>query len=384
MMKVAVVTNYFPVSAHPWNGHSAYQTLRLLARSCNVHVFYPEADYPKRLQPLAGKGTFDRSWNPPDVKVTYVPYPAIPLLSRPFNGYNAAKAVLPYVAKFEPDVILNYTIYPYGLAAVRVARALGVPAVLTAIGSDLNRMADPISAMLTRATLREADFVTTVSHHLCTTARRLGARPGSTRAKLNGCDTSVFYPRDRRKSREELGLDQEKKIIVYVGRLDVRKGLVELVEAMVRVRAVRPDAHCYIIGDGPAKATLMQAIARHDVGETVTIMRPCISAKVAVWMGAADVVTLPSYAEGCPNVVIEAVSAGRPVVACKVGGIPELMNDSCGRLVNVRDVPSLTRGLLEVLDRTWDANAISAAYSRSWQDVADDLQSVLEELVGRR
>ena len=384
MMKVAVITNYFPISAHPWNGHSAYQTLRLLARSCNVHVFYPEADYPKRLQPSAGKGTFDRSWNPPDVKVTYVPYPAIPLLSRPFNGFNAAKAVLPYVAQFAPDVVLNYTVYPYGLAAVRVARALGVPAVLTAIGSDLNRMADPISAMLTRITLRQADFVTTVSHHLCTTARRLGAPPGSTRAKLNGCDTSLFYPRDRRKAREELGLDQEKKIIVYVGRLDVRKGLVELVEAMVGVRAVRPDAHCYIIGDGPAKGTLMQAIAKHDVGETVTIMRPCVSAKVAVWMGAADVVTLPSYAEGCPNVVIEAVSAGRPVVACKVGGIPELMNDSCGRLVKVRDVPSLTRGLLEVLDRTWDAAAISAAYSRSWQDVADDLQSVLEELVGRR
>ena len=44
MLKVAVVTNYFPISTHPWNGHSAYQTLRLLAQTCDVHVFYPEAD----------------------------------------------------------------------------------------------------------------------------------------------------------------------------------------------------------------------------------------------------------------------------------------------------------------------------------------------------
>lgn len=384
MLKVAVVTNYFPISTHPWNGHSAYQTLRLLAQAADVQVFYPEAVYPKFLQPANAKGAFDRTWNPPDVKATYIPYPALPVLTRPFNGYTAASRLLPYVAQFEPDIVLNYTVYPYGLAAVRIARALGVPAVLTAIGSDLNRMADPISAMLTRSTLRKADFVTTVSHDLCTTARRLGAPPGSTRTKLNGCDTSVFHPLDRKESRAELGLDQEKKIIVYVGRMDHRKGLLELVEAVANLRATRSDLHCYLIGDGADKGMVVEAIAKHKVEDIVTIIPPCLSARVAVWMGAADLVTLPSYAEGCPNVVIEAVSAGRPVVASKVGGIPELMNESCGRLVKVRDVAALTKGLAEVLDLTWDAEAIAAKYSRSWQSVADDLKSVLEELVGRR
>jgi glycosyltransferase involved in cell wall biosynthesis len=384
MLKVAVITNYFPISTHPWNGHSAYQTLRLLARMCDVHVFYPEAVYPSFLRPVNGKGSFDRNWNPPDVKATYIPYPAVPVLTRPLNGYISAKRLQPYVAAYEPDVVLNYTVYPYGLAAVRIARSLGIPAVLTAIGSDLNRMSDPICAHLTKQTLRRADFVTTVSHNLCTTARRLGAPPGSTRTKLNGCDTTVFYPRDRRKSREELGLSQDDKIIVYVGRLDLRKGLLELVEAMANLRALRPDARCYLIGDGPAKGALVEAIARHNVGDIVTITPSCISSKVAVWMGAADMVTLPSYNEGCPNVVIEAVSAGRPVVATKVGGIPELMNETCGRLVKVRDVPTLTKGLAEVLDTTWDAEAIAAKYKRSWQDVADDLFAIFTELVGRR
>ena len=384
MLKVAVVTNYFPISTHPWNGHSAYQTLRLLAQSCDVHVFYPEAVYPKFMQPANGKGAFDRSWSPPDVKTTYIPYAALPVLTRPFNGYTAARRLQPYVAAFDPDIVLNYTVYPYGLAAVRIARSRRVPAVLTAIGSDLNRMADPISAALTKSTLRKADFVTTVSHDLCTTARRLGAPPGSSRAKLNGCDTSVFYPRDRKEAREQLGLDQDKKIIVYVGRMDHRKGLLELVEAVAQLRATRPDFHCYLIGDGADKGMVEAAIAKHQVGDIVTIMPPCYSGQVAVWMGAADVVTLPSYAEGCPNVVIEAMSAGRPVVATKVGGIPELMNETVGRLVKVRDVPTLTKGLSEVLNETWDADAIAAKYSRSWQNVADDLRAVLEELVGRR
>jgi glycosyltransferase involved in cell wall biosynthesis len=245
-------------------------------------------------------------------------------------------------------------------------------------------MADPISAALTRATLRRADFVTTVSHHLCTTARRLGAPAGSTRAKLNGCDTSVFYPRNRQEARRELGLDQDKKIIVYVGRLDLRKGLIELVEAVANLRATRSDFHCYLIGDGADGGAVQAAIEKHNVGDIVTIRPPCLSAKIAVWMAASDLVTLPSYAEGCPNVVIEAMSAGRPVVATKVGGIPELMNETCGRLVKVRDVATLTTGLAEVLDATWDADAIAAKYSRSWQNVADDLMAIFEELVGRR
>ncbi len=384
MLKVAVVTNYFPFSTQPWNGHSAYQTLRLVAKRADVQVFYPEAVYPKFMMPANAKGAFDRTWSPPDVKASYIPYPAIPVLTRPFNGFTAAKRLLPHVTAFDPDIVLNYTVYPYGLAAIRIARALGIPAVLTAIGSDLNRMADPISAALTRSTLRKADFVTTVSHHLCTTARRCGAPPGSTRTKLNGCDTSVFHPRDRQAAREELGLDQDKKIIVYVGRLDLRKGLIELVEAVANLRATRSDLQCYLIGDGADKGAIEAAIEKHNVGDIVMVKPSCLSPKIAVWMAASDLVTLPSYAEGCPNVVIEAMSAGRPVVASKVGGIPELMNETCGRLVKVRDVPALTTGLAEVLDTTWDADAIAAKYSRSWQNVADDLMGIFEELVGRR
>ena len=384
MLKVAVITNYFPISTHPWNGHSAYQTLRLLARMCDVHVFYPEAVYPKFMQPANPKGSFDRSWNPPDVKVTYIPYPAVPVLTRPLNGFISASRLRPFVAAYDPDIVLNYTVYPYGMAALRIARSLGIPAVLTAIGSDLNRMSDPICAGLTRWTLRKADFVTTVSHNLCTTARRIGAPPGSTRTKLNGCDTTILFPRDRQQSRTELGLSQTAKIIVYVGRLDLRKGLMELVEAVANLRATQPDLKCYIIGDGADRGAIVSAIARHNLGDVITIVPSCISSKVAIWMGAADLVTLPSYNEGCPNVVIEAVSAGRPVVATKVGGIPELMNETCGRLVKVRDVPTLATGLDEVLNAQWNAQEISAKYSRSWQDVANDLHQIFVELVGRR
>jgi len=99
-------------------------------------------------------------------------------------------------------------------------------------------------------------------------------------------------------------------------------------------------------------------------------------------MAAADLVTLPSYMEGCPNVVLEALACGRPVVATNVGGIPEIMSDQCGHLVPPRDPGALALALAAVLDRTWDAAAISAQGSRSWSAVADELLGIFQSLCG--
>ena len=102
-------------------------------------------------------------------------------------------------------------------------------------------------------------------------------------------------------------------------------------------------------------------------------------------MSASDLVTLPSYREGCPNVVIEALAAGRPVVATNVGGIPELMDSTCGRLVPPQNVPALTQALDETLSETLagklPAATISSRHSRSWADVAHDLHQILIDTI---
>jgi teichuronic acid biosynthesis glycosyltransferase TuaC len=97
-------------------------------------------------------------------------------------------------------------------------------------------------------------------------------------------------------------------------------------------------------------------------------------------MAVADLITLPSYMEGCPNVVMEALACGRPVVAASVGGIPELLNDECGLLVPPRDSRALAGGLVSVLDRSWDSKSISARMSRSWDTVAGELLEIFERL----
>ncbi len=380
-MRVAVVTQYFPTSAQPWAGHSAYQTLKRLAAACEVKVFYPEANYPALLRPKTGGTALDPAWQPAGIAVEYVRYPVLPIISRPLNGWNIYRTLSPRVRAWQPDVILNYVVYPDGYAAVRIGEALRVPVVLTAIGSDLNRIPDRLVRHFTIAALRRAAFTTTVSGDLLRTAQRLGADPARSSAILNGCDTAVFHPSDRAAARHALQLDPAANILLYAGRLDVRKGLRELVEAVAAVRARQPKLQCYLLGDGPDRTLLEQLIAKHTAQDTIRFVPAAPTGTVAQWMAACDVFTLPSYKEGCPNVVLEALASGRPVVATHVGGIPELMDEQSGRLVPAREAAALERALDDTLGGQWTAEVIAARHHRSWQDVSDDLLAVLRSVL---
>jgi glycosyltransferase involved in cell wall biosynthesis len=385
MLKIAVVTRYFPSSAEPWQGRSAYQTLCVLARQADVQVFYPNATYPSFLKPRSRSyDKLDDSYCPPDVKASYYDYPALPLVSRPLNGWMAARVLLPHVRRFAPDIIHSFFLYPDGYAALRIGKALSVPVVAMSIGSDINRIGDPISSLLTRRVLCGADFLITVSGDLRKKAVAMGASPEKALAIVNGCDLSVFYVRDRLEARQKLHVDPAAEAVVYIGRMDVKKGLRELVEAAASLHPQRPNLRVYLVGDGPDRPLIESAIQANNADSYIHSMGACSFDDVAVWMAAADLVTLPSYMEGCPNVVLEALACGRPVVATNVGGIPEIMNDECGRLVPPRDPAALAHALASVLDRSWDAAAISASRSRSWDTVAAELLEVFESVVSTR
>ena len=384
-MKIAVITPYFPSSAEPWQGRSAYQTVRLIARQADVRVFFPYAAYPALLKPRSrGYDKLDASYSLPDVKVSYYPYSALPLVSLPLNGWMAARVLLPHVRAFAPDLIFSCFLYPDGYAALKIARILSIPVVTQSIGSDINRIGDPISAMQTRAVLRETDFLVTVSDDLRKKAVAMGAPPDKARAVVNGCDLSVFHVGNRLMARQQLRIGPAAQAVVYIGRMDVKKGLRELVEAAAALHPERPNLQVYLVGEGPDRGLIESAIQSAEASDYIHVMPACSFDEVAVWMTAADLITLPSYMEGCPNVVLEALACGRPVVATHVGGIPEMVSDECGRLVPPRHPVELARALASVLDKTWDAAAISAHGSRSWSTVAAELLDIFESLISKR
>jgi glycosyltransferase involved in cell wall biosynthesis len=382
MLKIAVISEYLPSALKPWQGRSLYETLRVMSRHADVRVFHAVPAYPPSLR-RGNRNVTGSEFSPSGVPVSYSTFPALPVVSRVFNGNSLARTLFDDVRGFGPDLLWGCFIYPDGYAAVKIARALSVPVVVMGLGSDINRIRDPFTSWQTRKVLRSADFVVTVSEDLRKKAVALGARPAKTRAIINGCDLSIFRVRNRSEIRRSLGIAPSAKVIVFIGRLDVNKGLRELVESAAMLHLSRPDLHTYIVGEGPDRSLIQRQIEVHAASEYVHLNPPCNFDDVAQWMAASDLVTLPSYMEGCPNVILEALASGRPIVATAVGGIPEITGDECLRLVRPKEVGELARALDGVLDKSWDPERISALCSRSWESVADELLEVFQTLTPR-
>ena len=381
-MKWAVVTQYWPVREQPYRGHSAYQTIRRLVQKVDVEAFAPQAKYPKGLLPRHRPWAHtDNTFEPQDVRTTYFDYPAVPFFSRYINGRVCARNLEPLIRASNPDLILNYWVYPDGYAAVNVGRKLKIPVVTIAIGTDLNRPLKGIVKSYTQWTLQQSDLVITVSNKLAERAVELGAREERVVPILNGCDTSIFKPTDKTLARENVGMDANEISVLYVGRFDVLKGLLELVRACAELAKKNPRVKLTMVGEGPARDAIESLAGELCFRERLSLVAPCASSMIAQWMNAADLFALPSYAEGCPNVVVEALNCGTPVVATKVGGIPELVDTQRAILVNPRSSEELTTALEDALIRSWDNGLIARRSRRSWDDKARELYNVCEAVV---
>ena len=381
-MKITVVTPYFPTSEGSYRGHSAFQTLRILKRWADIHVVCPLTRYPK-IKWLTPRNydSPDLTYQPRELDATYFQYPAIPVITRPVNGLICEQYLLPHVRATHPDLILNYWLYPEGFSAVRVGRTLGVPVIVGAIGSDVRRISDAYIRHLVRRTLLESSGVITVSEELRQRTIALGVPPGHVTTILNGCDGAIFRPGDRDEARRKLGLDLSIGLIVFVGTLLPTKGLAELMEAFIGMVPSRPNLRLALIGEGVFGETLKARAAQAGVLERVLMPGRQESAAVAAWMRAGDLFCLPSYSEGCPNVVVEALSCGRPIVATDVGGIPELVRESCGMLVPPRDPDRLQAALDAALSRAWDTERIAATFQRDWEKVAEETFTVCRRVL---
>jgi len=380
-MRILVVTSQFPIRGEPTRGRPIVQTVQPLARLATVRVVSPVAVYPRWAQPGSYVAHAPGAPDGLQGEVEYPSYPTLPGLARPLNGWLCARAIGDALARFRPDVVLSYWLYPDAYGAMLAAREAGVPLVAGARGSDI-RVRDAISRRLTGRVVRAADRLLVVSQDLGRLAvQRYGADGARVRVIPNGCDASTFHLADRAAARHALGLAADAELVLYVGRLVPEKGLRELFAAVGRLAAQRPKLQLALVGGGPMQGELETLAA---AAGNARLAGPLAPEAVAQWMVAADVVTLPSYSEGHPNVLVEALACGRPVVATDVGGIPEVVDAACGLLVRPRDAADLAGGLALALAQGWDEGALSRRFSRNWDRVAEEtLAQCAEAMAGR-
>jgi glycosyltransferase involved in cell wall biosynthesis len=223
--------------------------------------------------------------------------------------------------------------------------------------------------------------VIAVSQELGRLAQELGAR--GLRVIPNGVDCELFKPGTRRPGEGGWRL-------LYVGRFDAAKGLGVLLEAMALLRQRRRDISLKLVGGSSATGTeapFREQVVRLGLAECVEFAAEVPWAEVPRHMGEADVFVLPSFSEGLPLVLVEALACGLPLVATRCGGPEELVRPGLGQLVGVREVEGLARGIEAVLDHygDYDRQAIRrrAEEEYDYRRIAARLFAVYEEVLSR-
>lgn len=206
-----------------------------------------------------------------------------------------------------------------------------------------------IYVLLERLVARRADAVLCVSADLSARMRRLGA-DGVGRAVVPA--SAIAAP----PAPADLGACGQ-PVVLAVGRLTSQKGFGTLITAAAGWRDRRPAPLLVIAGDGPLAGDLAGQANRVGVAVRFLGDRPDVPALLA----AADVFVLPSEWEGQPLVLQEALRAGRPIVAARVGGVPDLTGADAALLVPPKDPAALASAVLRVLDDADLAARLAAA-----------------------
>ncbi len=380
-MRILVITNLYPNSLEPTRGVYNRNQCFELSRISDVRVISPLPWY--RLKGLPRKELID------GIEVYHPRYFMFPKIGRSLYGFFFFLSLVMFVAKiykdFEFDIIYAPWVYPDGFGSWLIARFLKKPIVIGALGSDINVYAKRLlRRKLIFFCLSKADHVISVSAALKHRMVECGVSESNVTVLLNGVDKTVFRVKDKNGCRNKLGLGTG-KILLFVGNLTYSKGLPFLIKAFKEVVGAQEDLQLYLIGDGELRQELEELTDQLAVNDKVFFKGRIKQDQISDWMNASDLFCLPSLFEGCPNVVIEALSCGIPVLATKVGGIPELLkSENSGLLVMPGDIEALSNGLRYCISKKWNSNEISILPEiLSWKENADRLYGILSQYTNR-
>ena len=231
------------------------------------------------------------------------------------------------------------------------ARLAGVKSIATVRGYTDRTLALRLYKVLDLLALRFFTKVVTVSEHLCGQVLSAGLPEQKVVTIYNAIGAEAFAAKATLAGpglREHLGIGNQQRIVTIVGRLSVEKGHRYFLEGAKRVLNCLPETRFLIVGDGPLRKELGRLTSSLGVDGAISFLG--YQREVAALMSISDVLVLSSLREGLPNVLIEAMALAKPIVATRVGGVPEIVRDGeTGILVPPKDPERLAESLLYLL-----------------------------------
>lgn len=393
-MRVLTFTKLYPNEQMPLHGIFVARRVNALAQLGNheIEVVAPVPYFPsflpargewKKLQLVPSSETRDgllvhhpRYFNPPKIGMAR------------YGQWMASGSLATVQARmhdgFPVEVIDSHFVYPDGYAAVQIGRKLNRPVVVTARGSDVTRNKHlPHIRPLLSEVMRGASQLIAVSEELREDFLALGAAPEKIHVIPNGVDTETFHPVPRAVARQELGLRPDDTWLVCVGRLDENKGQWLILEALKKIGLTelrQRRIKLALIGEGEDREKLRETSRAAGLDDIVHFAGQLHPEKICTWYNAATVKILASRREGSPNVVLEALACGTPVVASRAGrNAMVIESGKHGLLFPPADAAALTATLLQALHHKWNHDAI-AHYGgqRDWVMVAREVEHILQ------
>ena len=387
-MKVLVFTSLYPNNVWPNHGVFIKERMTQFAQfdGCEIKVVAPVPYFPSALR-LNWRWKFSQialREIRDSVEVYHPRFLIPPKLGMIFYGLLMALASITTIREirkeFDFDLIDAHYVYPDGLAAIFIGFLFKRPVVVSARGSDINLYGTlPFIRKLLQYTLRRAVRVIAVCQALKKAMVSLGVSQEKIEVVPNGVDTSKFYCVPKHEARQRLGLPADKKIVLSVGGLIPRKGfdlLIQAVAILLSGSEMR-NLHLVIAGEGPSRDHLTRLASALGCGNTVQFAGAIPHQQLYLWYSAADCFCLASSREGWPNVILESLACGTPVVATDIWGVPEVINSGAVGLLTQRTEGAIADGILVALRKEWYADdLVEYANSHTWKCTASAVREV--------
>jgi glycosyltransferase involved in cell wall biosynthesis len=302
-------------------------------------------------------------------------------------GYGRYLAKLARTVE-EADVVLARNVFPCGHGGVMLQKLKGSPSVLMLQGeNDLFNFDEAHWTVdrLRPVVIRESrKIIAQTNYQREMVEREFGVDPV---VLPNGVDTDRFKPVPKEDARNDLGFDSSATLIISVGSFLPFKGHEDLIRAFARVHLSIPDSKLILIGDGPNRSHLTRVARDLDVRESIQFESWVPFDKIPLYLSASDLFVHPSTSEGFPNVVLEAMASGLPIVMANIVGLDSYFEEkrNCF-LVPPKDEKSLEEGMLailrdEVIAAEMKKNNLEDIKEYDWTVYAGKLEAILEEVI---
>ncbi len=388
-MRVLTFTTLYPNNV--WPNHCVFIQERMThfakLKGCEVKVVAPIPYFPSiKLGSRWKYSQVAKQELREGLEVYHPRYFMTPKVGMSLYGMKMFLSVLSAVRRiqnnFDFDVIDAHYVYPDGFAGVLLGQCFRKPVVVSARGTDINLFQKfPLIRRLLQYALHRAHQAIAVSQSLGEEILRLGISEKKLTVIPNGVDIEKFCPAPKEQARKKISLPLNNKIILSVGHLTSNKGFDLLIKALkiLSGESREEDLRLVIVGEGSTRKELEQLISSLQLDGRVHLVGAIPHQELYLWYSAADLFCLASAKEGWPNVLLESLACGTPVVATDTGGIPEIIRSDTVGLLTKRNEEEFSKIISIALKTDWNrTEIIQYARQHTWDKVARSVYDVFQ------